>query len=213
MNLKKEELNNHLTLTQIFLNMAEIRKPQSGNAIATIAPKCKGANTTETVPKKKKTTTKQVIKLTEAQKHKKHLKSLGLVDSSDDNDNLDSSGNSSGNVSNNDFSLSDNNVSTFGGKIDKDESINNDLVLANIEKDQHSRILKVIPRNIDNHLFFFEKPQNVTEFIYLPPSFLLDDHTVNAEIRSTQWENASVIMPLEFFILTTEIDDRRFFHT
>ena len=50
----------------------------------------------------------------------------------------------------------DSSVSPFSTNADKDELNNDDLVLANIENEQYSRILKVIPRNIDNHQFFFE---------------------------------------------------------
>ena len=48
----------------------------------------------------------------------------------------------------------DSSVSPFSGNDDEDELNNDDLVLANIENEQHSRILKVIPTNIDNNQFF-----------------------------------------------------------
>ena len=57
MNLEKEQLNDHLSLTQNFQNMEEKTKFQLGNAVATIAPKHKGVNATTMVSKKKKTTT------------------------------------------------------------------------------------------------------------------------------------------------------------
>ena len=77
------------------------------------------------------------------------------------------------------------------------------VALLNVEAKQHSRILEVMPRNCNDQKFFFEKPHNDREeIIYLLPSFTLDDDTVNREIRSMEWKNSSVIMPLDFIFFT-----------
>ena len=89
----------------------------------------------------------------------------------------------------------------FDNSIDKDGDDNDGhegtVAVLNVEAKQHSRILKVMPRNCNDQQFFFEQSHNDREeIIYLLPSFTLDDDTVNREIRSMEWKNSSVIMPL-----------------
>ena len=95
----------------------------------------------------------------------------------------------------------------FDNSIDKDGDDNDGhegtVAVLNVEAKQHSRILKVMPRNCNDQQFFFEQSHNDREeIIYLLPSFTLDDDTVNREIRSNEWKNSSVIMPLDFIFFT-----------
>ena len=85
---------------------------------------------------------------------------------------------------------------------DKDDEDKNlcAAVIMNHGASKQSRIVKVIPKNCDEQ-FYFEKHSNNREVIYLPQSFSLSDNSVNAAIRSAEWKNSSVIMPLDFIFL------------
>ena len=83
---------------------------------------------------------------------------------------------------------------------DDDENKNLSAVIMNHDASKQSRIVKVIPKNCDEQ-FYFEKHSNNREVIYLPQSFSLSDNSVNAAIRSAEWKNSSVIMPLDFIFL------------
>ena len=194
MNLNKEKLDSRLSLSQILLMRTQ--DTQTGAAVASLPPE-KGKESNKPKNVKSKKTGKENRKLTSKEKQKEHMKALCLT--SDSGDDADYCMSDYRNASTDDGSS----TSSFGPKVhDKDDRVgNDDLVLANIEGEQHSRILKVMPKKFHNNQFFFETPPNVTEVIYLPPSFSLDDHTANAEIRSTQWKNSSVIMPLDFVFL------------
>ena len=79
--------------------------------------------------------------------------------------------------------------------------------VTNVRGTRHSRILKVQPKNMsDDHRFFFGSPRGESEeIVYLPPSFSLDPKSVDDEIRSAEWKNLQIIMPLDFVYVNRKL--------
>ena len=79
--------------------------------------------------------------------------------------------------------------------------------VTNVRGTRHSRILKVQPKNMsDDHRFFFGSPRGESEeIVYLPPSFSLDPKSVDDAIRSANWKNLQIIMPLDYVYVNRKL--------
>ena len=168
-------MNRKMNLNQIFVDMNVVK-----------------AKKTEVDPKAKKT---------EVDKNDVDKTANDMVEDEEDEGNLFD------NYSDEDLKKDKKNVDN---EVEKDEVVDKLDALAeegekavdvtNVRGTRHSRILKVQPKNMsDDHRFFFGSPRGESEeIVYLLPSFSLDPKSVDDEIRSAEWKNLQIIMPLDF---------------